>query len=144
MHTSMAVFAESEKTRGDGKLDVTGVPDCGVVAELPTKLDLTFVLRFELGPLDYGVSQIIALHIVDDDDTELANLKTGTVTFDAPLEPGLPRAYDLVVPVSIVFPSAGTWTFDVRVNDKSGARAPLLGMRAGPTKDRQCGTAQST
>jgi hypothetical protein len=134
MHTSMAVFAESAKTRGDGKLDVTGVHNCRFVTELPTKLDLTFVLRFELDPLDYGISQIIALHIVDDDDTELANLKTGTVTFDAPLEPGLPRAYDLVVPVSIVFPASGTWIFDVRVNDKSVARAPLLVMPAGPTK----------
>lgn len=130
----MAVFAESAKTRSDGKLDVTGVHNCRFVTELPTKLDLTFVLRFELDPLDYGVSQIIALHIVDDDDTELANLKTGTVTFDAPLEPGLPRAYDLVVPVSITFPSSGTWIFDVRVNDKSVARAPLLVMQAGPTK----------
>jgi hypothetical protein len=134
MHTSMAVFAESAKTRGDGKLDVTGVHNCRFVTELPTKLDLTFVLRFELDPMDYGVSQIIALHIVDDDDTELANLKTGTVTFDAPLEPGLPRAYDLIVPVSIVFPSSGTWIFDVRVNDKSVARAPLLVMKAGPAK----------
>ena len=134
MHTSMAVFAESAKTRSDGKLDVSGVHNCRFVTELPTKLDLTFVLRFELDPLDYGVAQIIALHIVDDDDTELANLKTGTVTFDAPLEPGLPRAYDLVVPVSIVFPTSGTWIFDVRVNDKSVARAPLLVMQAGPSK----------
>jgi hypothetical protein len=130
----MAVFAESAKTRGDGKLDVTGVHNCRFVTELPTKVELTFVLRFELDPLDYGVSHIIALHIVDDDDTELANLKTGTVTFDAPLEPGLPRAYDLVVPVSIVFPSSGTWIFDVRVNDKSVARAPLLVVQAGPAK----------
>lgn len=131
MHTSMAVFAEAAKTRGDGKLDVTGVHNCRFVGEFPSKLELTFVLRFELDPLDYGVSQIIALHIVDDDDAELANLKTGTVTFDAPLEPGLPRAYDLVVPVSVVFPSPGTWIFDVRVNDKSVARAPLLIMKAG-------------
>jgi hypothetical protein len=130
MHTSMAVFAEAAKTRGDGKLDVTGVHNCRFVTELPAKLDLTFVLRFELDPLDYGAAQVIALHIVDDDDTELANLKTGTVTFDAPLEPGLPRAYDLVVPVNIVFPSSGTWIFDVRVNDKSVARAPLLVMKA--------------
>lgn len=114
-------------------MDVSGVHNCRFVTELPAKLELTFVLRFELDPLDYGVSQIIALHIVDDDDTELANLKTGTVTFDPPLEPGLPRAYDLVVPVSIVFPSSGTWIFDVRVNDKSVARAPLLVMKAGPS-----------
>src|SRR5258708_7349925 len=135
MHTSMAVFAESAKTRGDGKLDVTGAHNCRFVTELPTKLDLTFVLPFEPDPLDNGAWKFTALTTVDDDDTELAKLKTGTVTFDAPLEPGLPRAYDLVVPVSIVFPSAGTWIFDVRVNDKSVARAPLLVMRAGPTKD---------
>lgn len=126
----MAVFAESAKTRGDGKLDVTGVHNCRFVTEIPSKVELTFVLRFELDPLDYGMPQVIALHIVDDDDAELANLKTGTVTFDAPLEPGLPRAYDLVVPVSVVFPSSGTWIFDVRVNDKSVARAPLLVMKA--------------
>src|SRR3954467_14776470 len=101
MHTSMAVFAESAKTRGDGKLAASGVHNCRFVPGLPAKLDLTFVLRFELDPLDYGMAQIIALHIVDDDDTELANLKTGTVRRNAPLEPGLPRAYHLAVPVNI-------------------------------------------
>ena len=44
---------------------------------------------------------------------------------DAPTEPGLPRAYDLVVPITIAFPTAGTWIFDVRVNEKSVARAPM-------------------
>jgi hypothetical protein len=132
MHTSMAVFAEAAKTRADGKLDVTGVHNCRFVTELPTKVDLTFALRFELDPLDYGIQQVIALHIVDDDDTELANLKTGTMTFDPPVEPGLPRAYDLIVPVSVAFPTAGTWTFDVRVNGRSVARAPLLIMKSQP------------
>lgn len=125
MHTSMAVFAEKAVQRGDGKLDVLGVHNCRFVTELPARLDLTLALRFELDPLDYGASQIIAVHIVDDDEKELANLKTNAVTFDAPNEPGLPRAYDLVVPVNIVFPNAGTWIFDVRVNDRSTIRVPM-------------------
>jgi hypothetical protein len=125
MHTSMAVFAEKAVQRGDGKLDVLGVHNCRFVTELPARLDLTMALRFELDPLDYGASQIIAVHIVDDDEKELANLKTNAVTFDAPNEPGLPRAYDLVVPINIVFPTAGTWIFDVRVNDRSVMRAPM-------------------
>lgn len=125
MHTSMAVFAERATQRGDGKLDVIGVHNCRFVAEVPSKLDLTLALRFELDPLDYGAPQVIAIHIVDDDEKELASLRTTTVTFDAPGEPGLPRAYDLVVPISIAFPNAGTWTFDVRVNDRSVARAPM-------------------
>jgi hypothetical protein len=121
----MAVFAEKAVQRGDGKLDVLGVHNCRFVTELPARLDLTLALRFELDPLDYGASQIIAVHIVDDDEKELANLKTNAVTVDAPSEPGLPRAYDLVVPINIVFPNAGTWIFDVRVNDRSVMRAPL-------------------
>jgi hypothetical protein len=121
----MAVFAEKAVQRGDGKLDVLGVHNCRFVTELPARLDLTLALRFELDPLDYGASQIIAVHIVDDDEKELANLKTNAVTFDAPNEPGLPRAYDLVVPVNIVFPNAGTWIFDVRVNDRSTIRVPM-------------------
>ena len=125
MHTSMAVFAEKATQRGDGKLDIVGIHNCRYVSEIPSKLDLTLALRFELDPLDYGAPQVIAVHIVDDDETELASLRTNTVTFDAPVEPGLPRAYDLVVPISIVFPGAGTWIFDVRVNDRSVARAPM-------------------
>jgi len=125
MHTSMAVFAEKAVQRGDGKLDVLGVHNCRFVTEVPARLDLTLALRFELDPLDYGASQIIAVHIVDDDEKELANLKTNAVTFDAPNEPGLPRAYDLVVPINIVFPNAGTWIFDVRVNDRSTIRVPM-------------------
>ena len=126
MHTSMAVFSEKATQRGDGKLDVLGIHNCRFVNELPAKVELTFALRFELDPLDYGASQVIAIHIVDDDDSELANLTTSTVTFEAPQEPGLPRAYDLVVPVSVTFPTAGTWIFDVRINGRSLARAPLL------------------
>src|SRR5687767_2826139 len=125
MHTSMEVFAEKATQRGDGKLDIVGIHNCRYVSEIPSKLELTLALRFELDPLDYGAPQVIAVHIVDDDETELASLRTNTVTFDAPAEPGLPRAYDLVVPISIVFPGAGTWIFDVRVNDRSVARAPM-------------------
>ena len=125
MHTSMAVFAEKATQRGDGKLDIFGIHNCRYVAEVPSKLELTLALRFELDPLDYGAPQVIAVHIVDDDERELASLRTNTVTFDAPEEPGLPRAYDLVVPISIVFPGAGTWIFDIRVNDRSVARAPM-------------------
>ena len=125
MHASMAVFAETATQRGDGKLDVTGIHNCRFVSELPSRLELTLALRFELDPLDYGAPQVIAVHIVDDDEKELASLRTNTVTFDAPAEPGLPRAYDLVVPISIAFPNAGTWMFDVRVNDRSVARAPM-------------------
>jgi hypothetical protein len=125
MHTSMAVFAERATQRGDGKLDVIGIHNCRYVAEVPSKVDLTLALRFELDPLDYGAPQVIAVHIVDADESELANIRTNTVTFDAPDEPGLPRAYDLVVPLSVVFPGAGTWIFDVRVNEKSVARTPL-------------------
>jgi hypothetical protein len=125
MHTSMAVFAERAIQRGDGKLDVTGIHNCRYVGEVPSKLDLTLALRFELDPLDYGAAQVIAIHVVDDDERELVSLRTNTVTFDAPDEPGLPRAYDLVVPISIAFPAAGTWIFDIRVNERSVARAPM-------------------
>ena len=125
MHTSMAVFAEKATQRGDGKLDVVGIHNCRFVSEMPSKLELTLALRFELDPLDYGAAQVIAVHIVDDDEQELANLRTNAVTFDAPDEAGLPRAYDLVVPISVAFPAAGTWIFDVRVNDRSVARAPM-------------------
>jgi hypothetical protein len=125
MHTSMAVFAERATQRGDGKLDVVGIHNCRYVSEVPSKIDLTLALRFELDPLDYGIPQVIAVHIFDADETELASLRTSTVTFDAPAEPGLPRAYDLVVPLAVGFPNAGTWIFDVRVNDRSVARAPM-------------------
>ena len=125
MHTSMAVFAERATERGDGKLDVVGIHNCRYVAEVPSKIDLTLALRFELDPLDYGTPHVIAVHVLDADETELASVRTNTVTFDAPDEPGLPRAYDIVVPLSVGFPAAGTWMFDVRVNDRSVARAPM-------------------
>jgi hypothetical protein len=124
----MAVFAERATQRGDGKLDVVGVHNCRYVPEVPSKIDLTLALRFELDPLDYGAPQVIAIHIFDADETELVSIRTNTVTFDAPDEPGLPRAYDLVVPLTVGFPNAGTWIFDVRVNDRSVARVPLQVM----------------
>lgn len=126
----MAVFAEKATQRGDGKLDVLGVHNCRFAVDLPARLDLVLALRFELDPLDYGAAQQIAIHVMDDDEHELVQLTASTLSFDAPDEPGLPRAYDLVVPLNIVLPSAGTWTFDVRVNDRSVARAPLQLMLA--------------
>ena len=125
MHTSMAVFAERATQRGDGKFDVVGIHNCRYVSEVPSKLDLTLALRFELDPLDYGGAHMIAVHILDADETELASVRTNSVTFDAPDEPGLPRAYDLVVPLAVQFPGTGTWIFDVRVNDRSVARTPM-------------------
>jgi hypothetical protein len=124
----MAVFAERATQRGDGKLDVVGIHNCRYVPEVPSKIDLTLALRFELDPLDYGAPQVIAIHIFDADETELVSIRTNTVTFDAPEEPGLPRAYDLVVPLTVGFPNAGTWIFDVRVNDRSVARVPMQVM----------------
>jgi hypothetical protein len=121
----MAVFAERATQRGDGKLDVIGIHNCRYVSEVPSKIDLTLALRFELDPLDYGSPHVIAVHILDADEAEIASVRTNTVTFDAPQEPGLPRAYDLVVPLAVGFPNAGTWMFDVRVNDRSVARAPM-------------------
>jgi hypothetical protein len=125
MHTSMAVFAERATQRGDGKLDVIGIHNCRYVAEVPSKIDLTLAVRFELDPLDYGIAQVIAVHILDADETELASVRSSTVTFDAPDEQGLPRAYDLVIPLSVGFPNAGTWIFETRVNDRSVARTPM-------------------
>ena|SRR5688572_4743730 len=125
MHTSMAVFAERATQRGDGKLDVVGIHNCRYVAEVPSKIDLTLALRFELDPLDYGIAQVIAVHIFDADEAEFASVRTNTVTFDAPDEPGLPRAYDLVIPLAVSFLTPGTWIFDVRVNERSVARAPM-------------------
>jgi hypothetical protein len=124
----MAVFAERAVQRGDGKLDVIGIHNCRYVAELPSKLDVTLALRFELDPLDYGAPQVIAVHIMDADEAEIVSLRTNVVTFDPPDEPGLPRAYDLVLPLSVAFPTAGTWIFDVRINDRSVARAPIQVM----------------
>ena len=72
-----------------------------------------------------GASELFRPTHPDADETELASIRTNTVTFDAPDEPGLPRAYDLVIPLAVGFPSAGTWIFDVRVNDKSVARTPM-------------------
>jgi hypothetical protein len=125
MMTSIAVLAERAFVRPDGKLDVVGVYNCRFAPGLPAKLDVTLALRFELEPLDYGVHQRIAVHVIDEDGAEMVNLTASPVSFESPGTPGLPMAYDLVVPMTVGIPRDGTWTFDVRVNDRSLARVPL-------------------
>lgn len=125
MIAALAVIAENAHVRTDGKLDVTGVYNCRYAPALPAKLDLTLALRFDIEPLDYGTTQQIAVHIVDEDNAEMVNLRASPLTFESPSTPGLPLAYDLVVPLTVGFPREGTWTFDVRVNDRTVARVPL-------------------
>ena len=125
MITTLAVIAEHAKVRSDGKLDVTGVYNCRYSPELPARLDVTLALRFDIEPLDYGAHQRIAVHIVDEDGAEMVNVRASPISFESPKTPGLPLAYDLIVPLTVVFPREGTWTFDVRVNDRTVARVPL-------------------
>jgi hypothetical protein len=125
MIATIAVLAERAEVRSDGKLDVVGVYNCRYAPRLPAKLDVTLALRFDIEPLDYGVHQRIVVHIMDEDGSELVNLRATPVAFESPHAPGLPLAYDFVVPLTIGFPADGTWTFDVRVNERSVARVPL-------------------
>ena len=125
MIASIAVLAERAQVRPDGKLDVMGVYNCRYATEFPARLDVTLALRFDIEPLDYGVHQNIVVHIFDEDGAELVNVRASPVAFDSPHAPGLPLAYDMIVPLTIGFPVDGTWTFDVRVNQRSLARVPL-------------------
>ena len=125
MIAALAVIAEQASVRADGKLDVTGVYNCRYASELPAKLDVTLALRFDIEPFDYGTHQRVSVHIVDEDGSEMVNVRASPLTFESPKTPGLPLAYDLIVPLTVGFPREGTWTFDVRVNDKTVARVPL-------------------
>ena len=59
----------------EGKLDISGVYNCRYAAELPAKLDITLAMRFDIEPLDYGVHQNISVHIMDEDNAEMVNLR---------------------------------------------------------------------
>ena len=125
MIPSIAVIAERAHVRPDGKLDVSGVYNCRFAPELPAKLDVTLAIRFDVEPLDYGVRQALSVHIMDEDGAEMVNLRASPVSFDPPTAPGLPLAYDMILPLTVGFPADGTWTFDIRVNDRTVARVPL-------------------
>ena len=125
MISTVAVIAEHAEVRPDGKLDVNGVYNCRYATSLPAKFDVTLALRFDIEPLDYGVHQHIAVHIMDEDSAEMVNVRATPISFESPAMPGLPLAYDLILPLNVGFPREGTWTFDVRVNDRSLARVPL-------------------
>jgi hypothetical protein len=125
MIAALAVIAEQANVRSDGKLDVTGVYNCRFTPELPAKLDVTLALRFDIEPFDYGTQQRISVRIVDEDGSEMVNVRASPINFESPKTPGLPLAYDLIVPLNVGFPREGTWTFDVRVNETTVARVPL-------------------
>jgi hypothetical protein len=133
MVPSIAVIAERAQVREDGKLDITGVYNCRYAPELPAKLDVLLAMRFDVEPLDYGVHQNISVHIMDEDSSEMVNLRATPVTFDSPATLGLPLAYDLILPLTVGFPRDGTWTFDVRVNEKTVARVPLRVDKRAPS-----------
>jgi hypothetical protein len=125
MIATLAVIAEHAQVRPDGKLDVVGIYNCRYVQNLPSKVDVTLALRFDIEPLDYGVHQHIAVHIVDEDGAEMVHVRASPISFQSPDVAGLPLAYDLIIPLAVSFPREGTWTFDVKVNDTIQARVPL-------------------
>ena len=125
MIPSIAVIAERAEVRKDGKLDISGVYNCRYATELPAKLEVTLAMRFDIEPLDYGVRQELSVHIMDEDGSEMVNLRASPVSFDSPKTPGLPLAYDLILPLTVGFPCDGTWTFEIRLNDRAVARVPL-------------------
>ena len=125
MIACIAVVAERAQVKEDGKLEISGVYNCRFAPALPARMEVTLALRFDIEPLDYGVSQNISVHIMDEDSSEMVNLRASAVTFDSPHAPGRPLAYDLIVPLTVGFPHEGTWTFDVRVNERTLARVPL-------------------
>jgi hypothetical protein len=133
MIATIAALAERAETRADGKLDIIGVYNCRYVTALPDKLEVVLAMRFDIEPLDYGVKQNIGVHIVDEDSAELVNLRATPVSFASPHAPGLPVAYDLILPLTVRFPRDGTWTFEVRVNGRVVARVPMrVEQRDGP------------
>jgi len=101
------------------------VYNCRYTHALPAKLEVTLAIRFDIEPLDYGVHQNISVHIMDEDGNEMVNLRASPVSFESPHAAGLPLAYDLILPLTVGFPNDGTWTFDVRVNERAVARVPL-------------------
>lgn len=125
MIATIAAIVERAEVRSDGKLDVFGVYNCRFTPKLPAKLNVTLAIRFDIEPFDYGVHQNVSVHIMDEDGNETVNLRATPVTFESPRTAGLPLAYDLILPLSVNFPKDGTWTFDVRVNEKPAARVPL-------------------
>jgi hypothetical protein len=125
MVSTIAVLAERAEVRSDGKLDVVGVYNCRYATSFPARIEVTLALRFDIEPLDFGVHQTIVVHIFDEDGGELVNVRANPVAFESPHAPGVPLAYDMIVPLTVGFPAEGTWTFDVRVNQRSLARVPL-------------------
>ena len=125
MKTSIAVVAERSRRGPNGKIDVLGAHNLRIAAAFPARMQVTLVLRFDVEPEDYGVPLRIVVHVLDEDDAELVHLAGTPITFESPSPPGLPLAHDLTLPISIEFPHQATWTFDVRVNDRSVARVPL-------------------
>ncbi len=125
MIAAIAVVAERAEVRADGKLDLTGVYNCRYLPALPAAVNITLAMRFDIEPIDFGVQQQIAIHVMDEDHAELVSLRASPVSFNSPHAPGLPLAYDLIVPISITLPRDGTWVFEIRVNERAIARVPL-------------------
>jgi len=92
MISTVAVIAEHAEVRADGKLDVNGVYNCRYATELPARFAVTLALRFDVEPLDYGVHQRIAVHIMDEDSAEMVNVRATPISFESPRTPGLPAA----------------------------------------------------
>jgi hypothetical protein len=125
MKSIVSLLAEYANVSRDGRLTVINTYNVQGVTTFPAPIagiNLAIGLIFE--PEDWNYPITIAIRIVDPDGGELATLSAQPVTFQPP-RPGYPASWFNALNINVTFPREGTYTFEVRADDKMLSEVPL-------------------
>ena len=121
----MALLADAATIDASGKLNVLGIFDRINVAQFPAQHGrVSLVLRFTAGTSEIG-SHDVQIRMSDPDGTEVLSLNGEMQLVGGPTAAEGIRVPHILNLDGLVFPGAGTYNFDVKVDGEHHVSLPL-------------------
>ena len=124
MDVAFALLADAANVSREGKLNILGAFDRIYGGQFPlTWPRMVLVTRFVASPAEYGSEKSLEIVTLDADGKRLASA-SGKMRVPSG-QAGRPLKINHVLPMSITFPGAGTYSIEILVNGEPKAAVPL-------------------
>lgn len=124
MDIAFALLADAANISREGKLNILGAFDRIYGGQFPlTWPRMVLVTRFVASPAEYGSEKSLEIVTLDADGKRLASASGKMLVPSG--QAGRPLKINHVLPMSITFPAAGTYSIEILVNGEPKAAVPL-------------------
>jgi hypothetical protein len=126
MDLDFAFLADAAVVDGSGKLSVLGVFDRIRAREFPARHGrIALVMRLAASPEDEGEHKV-EIRLRSPDDHDVLRLDGQVRVGPAPQTQGMTRIAQVLNLDGVVFPRAGRYRFEIRIDDQLAAPVPLV------------------